>query len=582
MNDAGEFAIRVSNLSKMFKMYARPADMFWGLLAGKQNYKPFWALRDVSFEVRRGQVVGIMGRNGAGKSTLLKIITGTLDHTAGSVAVTGRISSIMELGTGFHGEYSGRENIYLGGLMVGLTREEILGKMDWVIEFSELEDFIDQPFKTYSTGMQARLTFSTAVCIDPDILIIDEALSVGDAKFQRKSFGKIQEFRNVGRTILLVSHDPNTISTFCDHAILLDKGRVLDQGEPHRISLVYYKMLFGSDEEQERKLHVRAERECDRVGDVQVPESTCDEESQLDLDYPLNSSDIMPESGHAWFVDLSKIPIKGDTSEKPEQSKFVLWEDDVRLHPAHCLHGQIREYGRGAFSHWGKTLLFSTTDNSDPRYNGHQYRLRHIYLSKKAAYGGDFDTHDAREREAIRRGALQKLGLREPFDQHNSHQMRIGNKKAEILDFGIRDELGIKSALLDSGAGCTFFLRALFYEDLERLNVGFLIRNMKGVDLFGTTAALQKIQVPGQRKGDIIEACMHVTMRLTNGLYFMTFSIGDPDAETDAHYDCRYDGLQFEVRMRDGIFTTSVVDLEPQIKVVTLAKGESAEEVKDE
>ncbi len=239
-----EPAIHVKNLSKVFKIYARPLDMVREFLTSKPRHRPFQALDDISFEVQKGQVVGLLGRNGAGKSTLLRIIAGTLDASSGDISVNGRVSSILELGTGFNREYSGRENIFMGGLIAGLSVEEIKEKEDWIIEFSELRDFIDQPFKTFSSGMQARLTFSTAICVDPDILIVDEALSVGDARFQRKSFGKIEDFRKSGKTILFVSHDMNSIRSICDVAILLEKGKILEMGEPDPVSKKYWKMLY--------------------------------------------------------------------------------------------------------------------------------------------------------------------------------------------------------------------------------------------------------------------------------------------------------------------------------------------------
>jgi lipopolysaccharide transport system ATP-binding protein len=238
-------AIAVRGLRKTYRLYAHPRDMLVEALAGRRRHREFTALDEVSFDVPRGVVLGLMGRNGAGKSTLLRIIAGTLDATAGTVTTAGRVAAILELGTGFHADYTGRENIYLGGLCLGLSRKQIDSRVAEVIEFSELEEFIDQPFRTYSSGMQARLAFSVATCVDPDILIIDEALSVGDARFQLKSFDRMREFKRRGKTILVVSHSINQLVSVCDRAILLDHGQVLMDGEPNAVGNAYHELLFG-------------------------------------------------------------------------------------------------------------------------------------------------------------------------------------------------------------------------------------------------------------------------------------------------------------------------------------------------
>ena len=245
-----ELAIQVDGLSKAFRIYARPVDLVKEIVLRRPVHRELWALKDVSFQVKKGEVMGIIGRNGSGKSTLLKILTGVLDMTHGEVTVNGKVSSILELGTGFHLEYSGRQNIFMGGLCLGMLRKEIENRLNWIIDFSELHDFIDQPLRTYSTGMKARLAFSTAISMDPDILFVDEALSVGDVKFNRKCYNTINQFREMGRTILLVSHDLNIVSSFCNKTILLDHGRIVAHGDPRDVTRIYHQLLYCESQEE--------------------------------------------------------------------------------------------------------------------------------------------------------------------------------------------------------------------------------------------------------------------------------------------------------------------------------------------
>ena len=253
------YAIEVSHLTKTYKLYNKPSDRLREALgfSKRKRYTELNALDDVSFNVSAGETVGIIGTNGSGKSTILKIITGVLNPTAGAVNVQGRISALLELGAGFNMEYTGIENVYLNGTMIGFTKEEIDAKLKDILDFADIGDFVNQPVKTYSSGMFVRLAFAVAINIDPEILIVDEALSVGDVFFQAKCYHKFEEFKQQGKTILFVSHDLSSISKYCDRVILLNKGVKMAEGRPKEIVDLYKKLLVGlagdesQDEDQE-------------------------------------------------------------------------------------------------------------------------------------------------------------------------------------------------------------------------------------------------------------------------------------------------------------------------------------------
>ena len=242
-------AIIVSGVSKKYKLYDRPTDRLRDALhlTGKQLYKEHLALDHVDLTVERGETVGIIGTNGSGKSTILKIITGVLTPTEGEVRVDGRISALLELGAGFNMEYNGIDNIYLNGMMIGFTEEEIKSRMDDILSFADIGEYVYQPVRTYSSGMFVRLAFAVAINIDPEILIVDEALSVGDVFFQAKCYHKFEEFKEQGKTILFVSHDLSSISKYCDRAVLLHRGRKLGEGTPKKMIDVYKQVLVGQE-----------------------------------------------------------------------------------------------------------------------------------------------------------------------------------------------------------------------------------------------------------------------------------------------------------------------------------------------
>lgn len=245
-----EIAVLIENVSKCFYRYAHPVDRLKDLLfPQKTRADQFWALRNINLEISKGETLGLVGRNGSGKSTLLQILVGTLTATSGRVKVGGRVSALLELGSGFNPEFTGRQNVFFNGRILGLQQKEIEARFDEIASFADIGDFIDEPVKTYSSGMFIRLAFAVATSVEPDILVVDEALSVGDEVFQRKCFARIQSIQERGGTVIFVSHSAGSIIELCNHAALIDQGNLLMQGTPKLVVSKYHKLIYAPEDQ---------------------------------------------------------------------------------------------------------------------------------------------------------------------------------------------------------------------------------------------------------------------------------------------------------------------------------------------
>lgn len=312
-----DIAISVNNISKMYKLYDNPMDRLKESLglSRQKKYKEHYALQDVSFDVHKGETVGIIGTNGSGKSTILKIITGVLNPSQGQVSVDGRISALLELGAGFNGEYSGIENVYLNGTMIGFSREEIDAKLQDILDFADIGEFVHQPVKTYSSGMFVRLAFAVAINIEPEILIVDEALSVGDVFFQAKCYRKFEEFKEMGKTILFVSHDLSSIGKYCDRVVLLNKGRKLAEGDAKEMVNLYRRVLVNQYEDPQEQ----------------------EEDTQEDQEKELNASDAEVKTADSGEIN-SEVKAKADKKTVKKENLDTM-KSKLNLNP------EVLEYG---------------------------------------------------------------------------------------------------------------------------------------------------------------------------------------------------------------------------------------------
>lgn len=431
-NDNKNIAILVENVSKVYKLYDKPTDRLKEALGltREKKYREHFALSDVSFDVKQGECVGIIGTNGSGKSTILKIITGVLNPTSGRTDVNGRISALLELGAGFNMEYSGIENIYLNGTMNGFTEEEIDARMQDILDFADIGDYVNQPVKTYSSGMFVRLAFSVAINIDPEILIVDEALSVGDVFFQAKCYHKFDEFKKMGKTIIFVSHDLSSIAKYCDRVILLNQGVKLGEGSPKAMIDDFKRVL---------------------VGQYELPES---------------------------------------------KSENSLVNDE-----------QIKEA---------------------------------------------VETKEAMQKK-------QK-------DEDSSKVLEYGTKDAEIIEYYVIDDRGIRTNSIIKGMEFTIKMKVRFYSDLPAPIFAFSFKNPKGTEITGTNTMFEKAFLEPVKAGEIKEISFTQKMSLQGGEYLLSFGATGYNGDDFEVYHRLYDAL--DVTVISDKNTVGYYDMDSKITVI--------------
>ncbi len=358
---ASDVVIDVKDVTKIYRLYDQPIDRLKEAISvtHKNYHRDFYALNHINFQVGKGESVGIIGTNGSGKSTILKIITGVLTPTSGCVNINGIVCALLELGAGFNPDYTGIENVYMNGTMMGFTREQMDAKLQEILDFADIGDFVNQPVKSYSSGMFVRLAFAMYVAMDPEILIVDEALSVGDVFFQAKCYHRMDELRRNGTTILMVTHDLGSVMKYCDRVILINKGEKISEGQPGDMVDLYKKILAGRFTEED-KLDLKRREEVKAASDfIDGQNFGVDTVGTAAMDEMADSAASRTEDK---TKDVSAVIEKSETSENSEKQHYTeagknsyeagkLMQDELSLNP------HVQHYGDGRASIWDLGIL---------------------------------------------------------------------------------------------------------------------------------------------------------------------------------------------------------------------------------
>lgn len=587
-------AIGVNNLGKKFKLYTSPMGRFLEYLTlGKTTgHTDFWALQDISFEIPRGTTLGILGQNGSGKSTLLSILAGVLEPSAGSFTINGKVSAILELGSGFHPEFSGRDNVYMYGSIMGLSKQQVDERFADIVRFSELGDFISQPLRTYSTGMVIRLAFSVAVHVDADILIVDEALAVGDAIFQHRCFRKIREMQQAGKTILYVGHDTEAVRNICTSALLLDAGRIIERGDPNYVVNKYYALIAERE---------RSYSEGNLIEHGEVP----GEGYKTVYDFIRGLPDANIECAEG-------IPIEPQTIEIQSKPRRVIFAHPpskiiyfVTIKPGSLLAFAIGILP-GAWDKIPQGVKFDidvasggVTDTIFSRVLQPKRNIGdrgwHNFILPLEKYSGKgvsiiFSTSGSTENlsycwaawgwvttiKITQKKDIDKISLQERCDTGNHGQLavssemlngiRYGNKKAEIQKVELLDKDGSSKLSFQTGEKILIHYQIFAHQDfVENLTVGFIIRN-KFTDIYGTNTRWQNCDLEGIKKGNIPFVNICLQLSLGTGTYSLTSAIAIIHLGSDVEVlDRIEDHLIFHVKNDNNMM--GMVDLNAKINI---------------
>jgi len=582
-------AIEVHNLGKKFKLFSSPGGRFLEYISlGKvKRHADFWALKNISFDIPSGTTLGILGQNGSGKSTLLSILAGVLYPSEGSFKINGKVSAILELGSGFHPEFSGHENVYMYGSIMGLSKPQIDDRFNEIVRFSELGDFIDQPLRTYSSGMIIRLAFSVAVHVDADILIVDEALAVGDAIFQHRCFRKIREMQAAGKTILYVGHDTEAVRNLCTRALLLDGGRIIEQGDPNSVVNKYYALISerertyseGTLIEHGEVLGVEYEEVYNFVQNLNTAKIDCPPTIPVrEQVIQVNSTprkiifahppskityDITLETGSSLAFAIGILPeawdkisqgIKFDVGVSAEGenenifSRVLQPKRNIGDRGWHNFLIPLEKYS-------GKSI--SITFNTSGSGNDLSYGW--------AAWGwGKIVTM---EKKIINKKTNTIVSNDTISDVFSSAEERFGNKRGEITNVELLDEKLNPTNFFQSGDIAKVRIHFLLHENIdENLTIGCTFKN-KYCDIYGTNTRWHRLDLSNKKSGEDYIVEFSQSLKINSGTYSINAGLVIVHSDIGIEVlDRRYDCLIFRVEKADPM--VGIVDLESSVKEI--------------